>query len=563
MRHTVAFFPALLVTALMLAATGLAQEDSQSEAAVAEWAKRAWESGAIGGTIDSLDEWIQDHPHSPELDKLHGDILATSRRLPESAEAYDTVLARKPAALDVRWAKWSVLLRAGRREEAVTELQRLAQADAGNPLIHLRLAQELRKLDRLEDSLAPYQQAVDLAPELLSWRLGLARARFDVLDYPRAYAEVELVLDKVPPGSPLEIPARNLLAVIIGTASATERGRRANPIAASEETQKQRGEWALMRGDAWRLFEAGRYKEAEPLYRKLLALNPGDPTAAHQLGLILMEQGRCKEAVPYFQAASNLDPGDEEYADSLFRMGQCLAALEQWQEALMYFDMLYQGAIEYEKSAKAGELPPGTRVLDKQKLAKWIERVQPHVPPSERLSVADPSAAPDFSMEALMAKMAAEPLKPHKPLDTRVSLAGRDADFSWFRFVIPATRVMRDDSPTGEHEFIPLSPGDTFPATQKEIYLVFALVTASYDEVPLTAQCFLETAELSGQPSALAQDKIVMAMSDQSGYFKLTPPSTGWMPGLYRCGLFEGQRTSAYSQVDEVRFRIVAPGRSS
>ena len=40
---------------------------------------------------------------------------------------------------------------------------------------------------------------------------------------------------------------------------------------------------------------------------------------------------------------------------------------------------------------------------------------------------------------------------------------GRDADFSWFRFVIPAGKVVRDDFPTGAHEFIPLNPGDSFP----------------------------------------------------------------------------------------------------
>jgi len=122
---------------------------------------------------------------------------------------------------------------------------------------------------------------------------------------------------------------------------------------------------------------------------------------------------------------------------------------------------------------------------------------------------------------------------------------------------------MRDDFPTGDHEFVPIQPGDSFPTTQQEIYLVFALVTASYDGVSLTAQCFLETSEMTGGQRSLAQDKVVMAMSDQSGYFKLAPPKTGWIPGLYRCGLFEGERISAYSQVDEVRFRIVAPLKPS
>jgi hypothetical protein len=137
----------------------------------------------------------------------------------------------------------------------------------------------------------------------------------------------------------------------------------------------------------------------------------------------------------------------------------------------------------------------------------------------------------------------------------------RDADFSWFRFVIPASQVMRDDFPTGEHDFIPVNPGDSFPATQKEIYLVFGLVSASYDAVSLAAQCVLETSEASGEQHTLAQDRVVMSMSDQSGYFLLAPPKTGWTPGLYRCGLFEGERTSAYAQVDEVRFRILDPAR--
>jgi hypothetical protein len=140
---------------------------------------------------------------------------------------------------------------------------------------------------------------------------------------------------------------------------------------------------------------------------------------------------------------------------------------------------------------------------------------------------------------------------------------GRDADFSWFRFVIPASKVVRDDFPTGAHEFIPLNPGDSFLATQPEIYLVFGLVSASFDAMPLTARCFLETFEIAGEQPAVAQDHVMTTMNDQSGYFVLTPPKTGWTAGLYHCELFAGERTSADTLVDEVRFRIIAPDRSS
>lgn len=171
-------------------------------------------------------------------------------------------------------------------------------------------------------------------------------------------------------------------------------------------------------------------------------------------------------------------------------------------------------------------------------------------------------AAPGLSEEELYAK-AIERVKPIKPLEIHASLVGRDADFSWFRFVIPAGKVMRDDFPTGAHEFIPLNPGDSFLTTQQDIYLVFGLVSASYDAIPLAARCYLETSEMAGEQRAITHDQVMMAMNDQSGYFRLPSPTSGWTPGLYRCGLFAGERTSADTQVDEVRFRILQPLRIS
>lgn len=533
-----------------------------SEEQAAERAKGEWESGYINGALDILDQGIHDHPTALALHKLRGDILATSRHPQDAVRSYETVLAGNPAALDVRWAKWSVLVRSGQAEESIAELQRMAQVDPRNPLIYLRLAQELRKLDRLEESLAPYKKAVELAPELLGWRLGMARARFDLLDYQGADEEVQYVLQRVPPGSPLELPARNFLSVIYGS---MERGRRFIPYPPSQVTPAQRKEWAMIRADAWKLFAAGRYQEAEPVYRRILALNPKDPLATHQLGLTLMQLGRCQDALTVFGNMFSLDPSEDDYADTVFRMGQCLVELERWEEAFIHFQTLYDTAVEFEENNKGVALPAGTRVLDKEKMARWLEKVRPHVPKevADSLRAKIPSGPPPNSEEDLYAKIAAEPIKPQKPLDPLASLMGRDADFSWFRFVIPASQVMRDDFPTGEHDFIPIHPRDSFPTTQKEIYLVFGLVSASYDAVLLTAQCVLETSEVTGEQRALAQDRVVMSMSDQSGYFMLFPPETGWAPGLYRCGLFEGERTSAYTQVDEVRFRIIGSPRSS
>ncbi len=554
-RFTVTLPCATLAVAMIVGASAFAEAPSSGSAEeVAEQAQAVWDSGATPRALEILDEGIQDHPQALALQKLQGDILATSRRPLEAVQTYERILAKNPARLDIHWAKWSVLLRSGQSGDAAAELQRIAELDAKNPLVHLRLAQELRKLDRLEESLGPYKQAVELVPDLLSWRLGMARARFDVLDEQGADREVQYVLKRLRPGSPLEIPAQNLLSVIYGP----QRGRRFKAGFTGKISPEQREHWASIRADAWKLFAAGRYREAEPIYRRALALNPGDATAAHQLGLILMELDRCEEALTFFQVMSTLEPSDEDYADTVFRMGQCLVKLERWPEALFHFQILYDTAVEYEESTKGIRLPEGTRVLDKDKLTRWIEHVRPHVPADAmEAGPPPPNGANVMSEDELYAKIAAEPLKPEKPLETRASLMGRDSDFSRFRYVIPAGRVMRDDLPTGEHDFIPLNPGDSFPRTQQEIYLVFGLVSASYDAVPVTAQCFLETAEADGESRLVAQDKVVLSMNDQSGYFMLSRPQSGWPSGLYRCGLFEGERESAYTQSDEVRFRIM------
>ncbi|MCW5781969.1 MAG: hypothetical protein KIT39_01520 [Nitrospirales bacterium] len=109
----------------------------------------------------------------------------------------------------------------------------------------------------------------------------------------------------------------------------------------------------------------------------------------------------------------------------------------------------------------------------------------------------------------------------------------------------------------GSHEFIPLIRETLFPLLNK-IYVVFGLVTPSYDEIPLTAKCFLEKSEISSNQVALVQDRVIMSMNDQSGYFRFQiSPEGGWKrtPICYR--LFVGDEASAYNVADDVRFRIV------
>ena len=562
----------------------------ESEDAVVDRATEAWIDGSSPHALDILEQGLREHSHSLALRKLRGDILTTTRRNQEALDDYEAILKETPESLAVRWAKWSVLTRLGNGDLAISELERIAQSVPDNPLVPLRLAQELRKLDRLEESVQWHQKAVELVPQMSGWRLNMARAQFDVLQYDDARKAVQHVLQTEPRGSPVEMAARNLLMITYGATK--ERGRRHQPIFSPDGSAEERKRWGLIRHQGWEHFAKGRYQEAEPILRELLILKPTDHRVTYELGSTLMELGQHEEAVNLLQKSIELGPTSgsfsEIFLDSIFRIGQSLVALERWEEALLHFEILQEIATVPPESLNAAppkgnepatidpgsgeniDVPtatPSGKIIDNEKLAYWLEKVWQHIPKPEKpiqdanetLPAADPTEVPpDY-----YTNLAAKKFKPDELFHTRASLMGRDADFSWFRFVIPAGRVMRDDLQVGNHEFIPIDPNDTFLTTQQEIYLVFALVTPSYDAIPLTAECYLETSKITWGEAPLVQDQVVMSTNEQSGYFVLSSPESEWTPGLYRCGLFVGDTVSAYTQSDEVRFRILEPRQSS
>ncbi len=557
---------------------------SETQQAIEQEAEEAWMDGAFPQALALLERGISTYPRALTLKKMRADIFSATRRPQEALEAYEDILKEHPQYLDVRWAKWGVLTRLGQAELAVEELQDIAGQESTNPLIHLLLAQELRKLDRLEESIDSFRLAIALVPELQGWRLSLARTLFDVLQYDEARKEVQGVLKNVQRGSPVGLAARNLLMVVYGATK--ERGRRFQPIFSPVGSAADRKRWAMIRPKAWQLFSTGRYREAEPILREALVLKPTDYRTNYELGSTLMELDQYEEAITFLQKGIELGPASDEmsevFLDSIFRIGQCLTALEQWEEAMLHFEILQEIATvpppnpkssdsrddgpisrerEAEVSMEATAVTQSGKVIDAETLAFWVKKVEPHVnrpeKPAVDLNQSIPAPVSSEPSQTYYTDMAAKRFKSDDPLRTGASLMGRDADFSWFRFVMPAEKVIRDDLNVGTHEYIAVNPNVSFSVEDEEIVLVFALVTSSYDEVPLSAQCFYETSELTSGQLPVVQDQVIMAMSEQSGYFLFSRPDQGWRPGLYRCGLFVGSEATAYTQADEVRFRII------
>ena len=516
--------------------------------------ERLWKAGSPIQALDRVRHGILQFPESWELYFLQGSILTTIRQPENAVRSFDGALEAAPNVLAPRWANWSLRTRQGKPELAIQELRGLAQHDPSNPLIHLRLAKDLQERDHLEEAVNAYQRAIQLVPALPGWRLARARVLYDLLDYQAARREVQTVLARPSLGSNLQRAAHNLLLVING--ATTDKGRRSQPFPHAQPASANGKRWALSREAAWRLMKAGQYGDAEPILREVLKLRPTDHRAAYDLGKTLMALDRYNEAIKFFQKGITLSPSGDIYPDSIFRIGQCLAKFDRWTEALTYFERLeavssWRQEAEYSMTfpSEADVVSWANRAREQAVVDQGSPRENVQLPlvGSDIVQTLAPTEGP------VSAPINFNPIE----LSERVALMGRDTQSSWFRFVIPAGAVMRDDLQAGSHEFIPIRPGDTFRSTQEEIYLVFGLTTASYDDIVLTAEGRLEAADTGSDETPIARDQVVVMANEQSGFFVLSAPESGWTAGLYRVDLFVGEMVSAYNQADEVRFRII------
>ncbi len=86
--------------------------------------------------------------------------------------------------------------------------------------------------------------------------------------------------------------------------------------------------------DAIRHHQAGRFPEAERLYRGLLASNPRNPDALHLLGLLLVRLGQPRLAVGYLERAVAVSPPVATFHLSL---GDAYRTLHRYPEAIRAF----------------------------------------------------------------------------------------------------------------------------------------------------------------------------------------------------------------------------------
>jgi protein O-GlcNAc transferase len=81
--------------------------------------------------------------------------------------------------------------------------------------------------------------------------------------------------------------------------------------------------------------QAGRLREAEELYRKLLASEPQHPDALHLLGVLSLQSGHPEVAVDLIDQAIAVNPQVPDYQNN---RGEALRMLRRWHEAVCAYE---------------------------------------------------------------------------------------------------------------------------------------------------------------------------------------------------------------------------------
>ncbi|HJT19092.1 MAG TPA: hypothetical protein VJ746_01400 [Nitrospira sp.] len=105
------------------------------------------------------------------------------------------------------------------------------------------------------------------------------------------------------------------------------------------------------------------------------------------------------------------------------------------------------------------------------------------------------------------------------------------------------------------HEIVPVKPTEQFPSDTSNVFIVFQL-HQHYQAFQIFGRCFPEAVKGSTPDTLVSQDAMYIALEDESGYLKLSPPDGGWKPGRYRVEIHAGEQVNDMSLMGTMRFTI-------
>ena len=115
-------------------------------------------------------------------------------RLDDAEQSYRQILAEVPGESGIRDALAVVLYSAGRRAEAIAELETAIAAQPDQPIFHSHLGVMLRSVGKLAEAIGEFQRALTLDPSLLEARYNQGNAYQQLADYESAAEAYRMAL---------------------------------------------------------------------------------------------------------------------------------------------------------------------------------------------------------------------------------------------------------------------------------------------------------------------------------------------------------------------------------
>lgn len=106
------------------------------------------------------------------------------------------------------------------------------------------------------------------------------------------------------------------------------------------------------------------------------------------------------------------------------------------------------------------------------------------------------------------------------------------------------------------HEIVPIKTTEEFSSNAPAIYIVFSL-HQHYQAFKVFGRCRPERVSDLDPDTIVAEDAMHIALEDDSGYLKLSSPTSGWKPGRYKVEIHAGEQVNEMSLMGTMRFTVV------
>ena len=224
---------------------------------------------------------------------LSAELFENLERYDIATEVYDSVPTDSPSFHAAELGRAEALRRSGREDAAIEVLKQLTKTHGDLPLVHVTLGDTLRGMDRFEESIKPYNAAVDLieTPDEQHWIIFFARAISHERNgnWPEAEADFRKALE-LRPEQPqvLNYLGYSFLEMQTNYDEAIDMIERA--VALRPDSGY------IIDSLGWGLYRLGRYEEAVGHMEKAVEKQPIDPIINDHLGDVYWAVGRKREA---------------------------------------------------------------------------------------------------------------------------------------------------------------------------------------------------------------------------------------------------------------------------